>query len=892
MSRLSGWRLPLRLARRDALRHRRRSALVLVMIALPVLGVTAADVVIATSDVSDVEGLDRRLGAAAALAEVQRGLGSVQQAPDPESGYGGSGGGGGGGAGRSGLLGADRLAQELDGGRLVELRRGDAQVATDGGRAYASVLEVDLADPVTRGVAELVSGRLPTSPDEVVVNQALLDEGYAVGDVLEATQAGEPVEPRVVGVAESATLRDQPFAAGPLGAFAVPVENSRSWLVDGPPVTWAEVGDLNELGVLVTSRAVIEDPPPDSAVPDAFGAGSTDSTVVAVVVLVVVMALLEVVLLAGPAFAVGARRQQRTLALLAAAGGTPVQARRVVLAGAVVLGGAAAVTGVVLGIGAARLLVPGVQRYSSVWFGPFEVPWLHVVGIAGFGLLSALLAAVVPAVIASRQDVVAVLAGRRGDRRPSVRSPIVGLLLLAVGVGGSAFGAVSSGDGALVIAASAVLAVLGMILLVPPVLAGLARAAGRMPLAVRYAVRDAARHRTRTVPAVAAVAATVAGVVALGIGMTSDEAENEATYVASVAAGVGVVTKYDASVPWEPLRTAVTRAVPGALVEETLGLPSEVDGGFVEVRVEVPGVRDALQSYGSSLGGSVLVSEAEVPVGLVGVSEAEAARAHQVLRRGGVVGFVMSGVDPAADRAEVVRKTFPASGGRPERVVRELDAEFVDVGTTWAGPSAVLSPAAARRLGVEPEVVALAVSGTSITEDQEEQLGEALLALSDTASVYVERGYQAADETVIAQLVLLGLGGVLMLGGTLTATFLALSDARPDLATLAAVGASPRTRRAVAAAYAGVVGGVGALLGAAVGFIPGVAVTWPLTARAGDTCTVQGSGGCSPTGDTSGPFLDVPWLMVLTLVVLLPAITALLVALVSRSRLPLVARLD
>jgi len=58
-----------------------------------------------------------------------------------------------------------------------------------------------------------------------------------------------------------------------------------------------------------------------------------------------------------------------------------------------------------------------------------------------------------------------------------------------------------------------------------------------------------------------------------------------------------------------------------------------------------------------------------------------------------------------------------------------------------------------------------------------------------------------------------------MLGGTLTATFLALSDARPDLATLSAVGASPRRRRTIASAYALVVGLVGAVLGAAVGFI-------------------------------------------------------------------------
>ena len=169
-----------------------------------------------------------------------------------------------------------------------------------------------------------------------------------------------------------------------------------------------------------------------------------------------------------------------------------------------------------------------------------------------------------------------------------------------------------------------------------------------------------------------------------------------------------------------------------------------------------------------------------------------------------------------------------------------------------------------------------------MSEQQEEAANEALAAISNSASLYVERGYQSpTTTTLIAQIILLALGGVLMLGGTLTATFLALSDARPDLATLSAVGASPRTRRGVAAAYAVVIGLVGAVLGAAVGFIPGIAVTRPLTSSSG----LDG-------GPPTGPFLDVPWLMVLGLVVVLPAVTALVVGLFARSRLPLVARLD
>jgi putative ABC transport system permease protein len=86
----------------------------------------------------------------------------------------------------------------------------------------------------------------------------------------------------------------------------------------------------------------------------------------------------------------------------------------------------------------------------------------------------------------------------------------------------------------------------------------------------------------------------------------------------------------------------------------------------------------------------------------------------------------------------------------------------------------------------------------------------------------------------------------------------------------------------VAASYALVIGFVGAILGAGVGFIPGIAISRPLTSM-----------GYAGPGDThTGPFLDVPWLMILGLVLVLPLLTAAVVGLSARSRLPLVARLD
>ena len=289
-----------------------------------------------------------------------------------------------------------------------------------------------------------------------------------------------------------------------------------------------------------------------------MGYDTGSDEIFAIVALIIVMALIEVVLLAGPAFAVGARRHARTLALIAASGGTPAQSRRVILGSGVVLGLVASGIGLVLGIIAGWALLPVVQRFQGEWFGPFELPWLHLAAIVAFGLLSAVLASVVPAWLASRQDVVAVLAGRRGDRSPRASTPVVGLVLLGVGIAASAYGAVTSdsGNGALWIAASAVVSVLGMILVVPVVVSAVARVSGRLPLTARYAARDAARHRTRTVPAVAAVAATVAGVVALGIANASDERQNEMTYTPQAQMGAGFVSWGPDLLPGEELPDA------------------------------------------------------------------------------------------------------------------------------------------------------------------------------------------------------------------------------------------------------------------------------------------------------------------------------------------------
>ena len=876
---MSRWAPALRVARREARRARGRSALVVAMIALPVLGVTAADVVIQTAQVSGTEAIERRLGAADARISVEPGIAHVAQTADPDSG-GGTGGGGRNTEPRT-LDDVERvLGRQVE---AVEITPGFVRVTTDAGVADVEVTETDLTSGLTDGLYRIDEGRVPAADDEVAINHALADRGLGLGDEL-AVEDGPTLT--VVGIGDNTSYRGSPMAVAPPGALGLPVKEARhTWLVDaGGDVTWSDVRALNEIGATVLSRAVLENPPADSELdPELQGwATGTDDGMIAVIALVVAMALLEVVLLAGPAFAVIARRLQRSLALMATNGATPRQARRVVLAMGLVLGGAGALLGVGLGLLVAWLVLPVVQRFSDSFLGPYDVPWLHLLGIAGFGLVSALLAAVVPAWIASRQDVVAVLAGRRGDRPPSLRSPVLGLLLLGGGVAVAAYGARQGSGGEYAIAVSAIVAVLGMILLVPVVVAGLARLARHLPLPARYAVRDAARHRTRTVPAVAAVAATVAGVVALGIANASDAKQAEMTYTPTLGIGQAAVTSWRET-DWETYRAVAERYLPGAAIAPVQGVPEGMGRTFTEVTIKVEGVmgEELLSGWSSVVGTSLpIVADGRVPSFVTGLTADQREDAEQVLRAGGAVVFTDREVE--ADEATVmVREHRGRRTERPDRAV--LPAVFVPLGGMVSKAQAVLSTEAATELGVEPATVGLLVGGIDITEDQERDVSEALLALSPDVSFHVERGYQNDDETVILLLVLGALGGVLMLGGTLTATFLSLSDARPDLATLSAVGGSPRTRRAVAASYAVVIGLVGALLGAAVGFVPGVAVTYPLT---GEPWARE----IDPTLPTH--FLDVPWALIGTIVVALPLLTAAVVGFSTRSRLPMVARID
>ena len=212
------------------------------------------------------------------------------------------------------------------------------------------------------------------------------------------------------------------------------------------------------------------------------------------------------------------------------------------------------------------------------------------------------------------------------------------------------------------------------------------------------------------------------------------------------------------------------------------------------------------------------------------------------------------------------------------------------VGITAPGTNqpaqAVLSEAALRTTGFTATTTALLVDGVNISTSDNDALSEALTGVDINASVWVERGFHdnsTDGHPAAARLRRRGAGARRHVDGDVPRAVRRAARLRDDGRRRG----RPRTRRTVAASYAATIGLVGAALGAVVGFIPGIAVTYPLTSASWAKGSLDAAG--APIADH---FLDVPWLLVLGLVIGLPLLTAAVVGLATRSRLPMVSRLS
>jgi putative ABC transport system permease protein len=887
------WRAALRLARREVWRARGRSALVAAMVGVPVLLIMTLLILLRTIGAAEAEEarMLRALGAAEAkittvgrMPLVQDHLGHT--APDENASPGQD----------ERPWTAEQIAQ-VAGGRAVPVREGGVLIRTDAGAVSARARELDVRDPVTRGLATLVEGRAPARTDEVLVSQALAERGFGPGEIVQLAGLGERT---VVGVVRNPAAFRESALVGLFGSVLTD-DVEREYLVDtgGAPVSWSKVRELNALGLGVVSRAVLNDPPPADQLPDQLRTtviGSDPADVLALPIMAGACIVLEIALLAGPAFAVGARRQSRQFALVVAAGGTPVDVRRIVLAQGLVLGLGAAVLGAALAIVANVAGRPVIEWLAGAELGPLKVWPLDLLVVVGVGAFAAMAAAIVPAAQASRQDTVAALAGRRGSVRPHRGWPVIGLAVGAGGVALAAAGMGASSGGEMPVVFGTFALVAGAIMVTPTLLGAVGGLGRRLPLSLRLAARDTARHRSRTASAVSAIMGTLIGLTAMAIGSASDFAEERRDYVPREAMGSLTITFDNNRGPGrleipdgnaEALADQVERLLPGRSATVAYGGGGRLADGqyenvdLLEPRCQPTTDQPCVWAYGLdgliSYGLPMIVADADTIGTLVG--RQLTAEQRDTLERGGVLVPDQETLTPEGDARIQIWSTAWGRQRQPELAVLSAavlpELSVREGGSVRLVASIASTRATAERLGltVAAQQIVVPPGEPAVSEEMQGRVDELAQGLAPGSQVYVERGF--ARSYTLVWWVLAVFGALIVLVGTTTATALALTDARPDLATLGAVGASPWIRRRQAMAQAAVVGFLGALLGVVIGAVPGLAITWPLTAHS-----------------EGGHVVEVPWTLLGLVVLVVPLVSVVGAGLLTRSRLPMVRRIE
>ncbi|NHO79617.1 FtsX-like permease family protein [Micromonospora sp. CMU55-4] len=880
------WRTALRIARREARRSRRRTLLVLVMIALPVLGLSFAAVSYDMGDLTRAERIERQLGGADVALRWES-LTAVRQDAWGESAWPVEGEW----VGRTRPATAEEVRALLPDGSRVARTRWWMTFSTRIGRHVESLdaRALDLTDPLTRPLARVLDGRPPVRPDEIAVSPAALRR-------LD-TRIGNPVRTidgatyRVVGVVEYPdNLREVITLAGVTPETAA---GSDTWLVDLPgPIDPGLVDRLNAQGVQVVSRDRLpgrEEFSRGMRVPDADEAG--------VVGVVGGLGLLEVVLLVGPAFAVSVRRRRRDLALVAVAGGDASHLRRIVLADGVVLGAGGAALGLLLGIGAAFAGRPLVEQYLlGERLGAYRIFPTALVAIAATAVLAGVLAAMAPAWTAARQDVATGLAGRRDGSRPRRRWLLIGVALTVAGTAIAAFAAGRTSQTGVL--AGVALGELGLVFCTPTLVGVLGRAGRLLPLTPRLALRDASRNRSSAAPAISAVMAAVAGSVALGVYVASDETRSRELWQPGLPPG-NVLLTHSGEIPAGPPSAEVVANRARTVLPDATVVPVAVPGCAGDVRDKndcaayalVPPERRCPYTSSDPVPDAArrdprcvspfqepvdvylpaLVDDGAALASLTGAPDDELAAARRTLAAGGVVVTDARRVVDGQVRVEVNYN----SGGPPTG--RLLPAYALRGGLSV--DRLVLSPAAADALGLSavPLGYLLDTAG-SPTDRQMEMLTDELYDIGPM-SAQVATADPPSDQRPMLLLLAVA-SGVITLGAAAVATGLAAAEGRRDLSTLAAVGADPRVRRLLSLCQAGVIAVLGSALGIVAGLGSAVVVLAALNQRYADSWPVQ------PPYPVTVPGVTLAALVVVPLVAMGGA------ALFTRSRLPIERRLD
>lgn len=541
MNTSASWRVAFRAAYRIVRSHPFRSLLIAALIALPVFGLSA-DAVIRTSPIlSDSVRLDRQIGAAPAavllpsdaleLGLLGPGLANVSTGRDDNGRELGAVLGTGNGdftdleftdalvtTAADGYAATDpwtteRVAASV-GSPVVATRFASTSLQV-GDPASSKALFADGGDPLLGSNVELVSGRWPSAPDEVAMSAWAVHEGQPSSGTLPISLSpGEPEQTfDIVGVANASVGHSQ-FGQEAVAVFALdaaPQDAGWRWLIEREaPLGLAEATDLTAYGLSVISRDVgpadegYETDPQYTAIVNIIRAAITAAI------------LLLTMFLAAPAFAISATERRRDLALLYAQGASPADLRRHVLAYGALIAGTSTVIAGVVGTATAFFYFRWAVAQSDRWSPPVEVPWLIIAVTMLAAFAAAMVAAWLPARRVIRSAALPTARVERTSQMQVATKAVVSSVVLTLGVVALIVGARDEQSSSVLLIGIALTTAAGLVG-IPAVLVWVGRWSRRGPIAVRMALGDISRHRSRSTPAVAAIAS----VVGVMLGMAS-----------------------------------------------------------------------------------------------------------------------------------------------------------------------------------------------------------------------------------------------------------------------------------------------------------------------------------------------------------------------------------
>ncbi|PZF69016.1 hypothetical protein DEJ33_01225 [Curtobacterium sp. MCPF17_047] len=861
------------LARRLAFARPGRAVLVAALIGLPIAGLAAGGVLIASSTQSTEDRLTVELGQSAAMLEangpdiagmrqdpVDRYTSTIAKKsplqryydrPDTSD------------ADASAFPTPDLLGSVPDGAASIPVRQGTAVVSGPRVPVTVNAVEGQTWAGALQGHWERIDGGVPRSGNEVLVTPATLDRLHiAIGQTLELN---DPVQRQVTVVG---TLRDlgQPTSSlgvfGEWGALGLEDDTTAQVFLPDRSVTWPEIQRYNDHGILVESRAVVLDPPFPSA--STRGSGSLISY--GYVGLAGVFALFEVGLLAAAAFLVSSRADTRTHAVLASVGGDRRFLFTVVSSSGLVLGAVGAVVGSALGIVGGVVAFHLLDSGDRAQYPGVHLPWLVLLVVLVLGVLAGWAASLVAARSASRVDVDSALRGATRPapvsrrRRAAAAGPVlavVGIVMtLACGIGVLALNArpVQEDHLALVVGAGVALgpclAQLGIVMAARRLLGAVARVGERFGLPARIAVRDAVRNPVRTVPVLASVMSVVFVATVVLTFTASQSTQSNEQYEFRTATGVGTTAVTDVDgVPDADLTARAVRVVRQVVPEAHVrvlgaGVENRSDDAPVTLPVDVH--RPDCMSAGSgpcagwlvgpdSTSPHVLTGSADDLGVLIGHRPSRAARA--ALEHGDAVAVRPEFVQDGVVRFDTRKASqFAMYGEQPTgRPLHTMTVPAVVEHTDEPLQIAVfLTPQGAARHGLETEPNYLV---GSFPDGMSTERSDALAATWQASagqqadswypSFTVEAGPQDPFRPIALVVVLLA--GIVTLGATTVAIGLARADGRRDDEVLDAIGASPGVRRRVSTWQAAVLTLVGSLVGVALGVLPLRALTLRFT---------------------------------------------------------------